>query len=89
VREVAAGYSTRNTRNNEGDFMINVTEGAFIELPKGESPPFHSLSRCEEGTYREFSPEGLEVSWPDDSEIPNSAQVYLTWEPKVYAVWED
>lgn len=69
--------------------MIDITETAYVELLPGESPPWHSLSCWEEGTYQGKSESGLEVSWPDDSEIPNSSQIYLVWEPKVYAVWEE
>lgn len=64
--------------------------GAYIELKPGEDPPFHSFSCWMEADFHGKTPNGLEVSWePRENEIPASAQVYLAWEPRVYAVWEE
>ena len=61
--------------------------GAYLELPPGENPPWHSFSCWEEGEYYGKTPDGLDVvNW--SGEYPDTAQVYLTWEPRVYAVWE-
>lgn len=66
------------------------TVGAYIELRPGENPPFHSFSCWVEADFLEKTSEGLEVSWePREEEVPASAQVYLAWEPRVYAVWND
>lgn len=61
---------------------------AYTELLPGQAPPFHSESRWEEGEYRDKSSAGLEVvNW--SGEYPADAVVYLVWEPRVYAVWEE
>lgn len=66
------------------------TIGAYIELRPGEDPPFHSFSCWMEADFHGKTPNGLEVSWePREDEIPASAQIYLAWEPRVYAVWND
>ena len=66
------------------------TVGAYVELKPGEDPPFHSFSCWMEAGFHGKTPNGLEVSWdPREDEIPASAQVYLAWEPRVYAVWNN
>ena len=66
------------------------TVGVYIELKPGEDPPFHSFSCWMEADFHGKTPNGLEVSWdPREDEIPASAQVYLAWEPRVYAVWNN
>lgn len=61
---------------------------AYTELLPGQAPPLHLESRWEEGEYRDRSSAGLEVvNW--SGEYPADAVVYLVWEPRVYAVWED
>lgn len=70
--------------------MTEEIIGAFIELPPGEEPPFHSFSRWEEGEFVSRSPEGLTVKWEEYHEPPEvGVQVYLAWQPVVYAVWEE
>lgn len=64
--------------------------GAYIELRPGEDPPFHSFSCWVEADFHGKTSERLEVSWePREEEIPANAQVYLAWEPRVYAVWNE
>ncbi len=67
--------------------MSNV--GAYIELNPGEGLPLDSSHWWAEAAYLGKTPEGLQVSWdPTSPEPPENAQVYLVWEPRVYAVWE-
>lgn len=65
--------------------MSNVS--AYVDLPKGESAPLHSLSCWAEGELNSTGPEGLDVTWWDAH--PEGAQVYIEWTPRVYAVWEE
>lgn len=61
---------------------------AYTEINKlsdiqwGEDDPYL------DGDYLGKSDEGLEVNW-GGSEPPNNAQVYLYWEPRVVAIWEE
>lgn len=67
-----------------------TTVGAYIELKPGEDPPLHSFSLWTELDFYNKTSEGLEVSWEQlEGEVPENAQVYLAWEPRVYAVWEE
>lgn len=64
--------------------------GAYVELSPGEAPPLHPNSCWAEADFYGKTTDGLEVSWePREGEIPANAQVYLAWEPRVYAVWEE
>ena len=64
-----------------------TTVGAYIELDKGEDPPWHSSSAWQEGEYHGKTPEGIDVvNW--SGEYPDTAQIYLVWEPRVYAMWD-
>lgn len=66
---------------------METTVSAFIELTPGETPPWHSFSVWEEAEFEQKTSAGLEVcNWSGD--YPSSAQVYLVWEPRVYAVWD-
>ena len=40
------------------------------------------------GQYQDKTDSGLEVTW-NGSEPPENAQVYLYWEPRVVAIWEE
>lgn len=60
---------------------------AYVDLPKGEGAPMYSLSCWAEGELNATWPEGLDVTWWDA--VPESAQVYIEWTPRVFAVWEE
>lgn len=60
---------------------------AYTDLPKGESAPITEQNLWGEGELNSQGPEGLDVSWWDS--IPDNAQVYVEWAPRVYAVWEE
>lgn len=66
--------------------------GAYIELRPGETPPDGYYDNIQEGYYQGRTPEGLDVYFmgEDTGEGPPAdAQVYLLWEPRVVAVWND
>lgn len=65
--------------------MSNV--GAYIDLPKWESAPITEQNLWGEGELNSQGPEGLDVSWWDS--VPDNAQVYIEWTPRVFAVWEE
>lgn len=59
----------------------------YIDLPKGESTPITEQKLWAEGELNYQTPDGLSVSWWDD--VPEGAQVYIEWVPRVFAVWEE
>lgn len=64
-----------------------TTVGAYIELKPWETAPLHSLSCWAEGELEGKTLDGIEVTWWDS--YPEGAQVYIEWNPRVYAVWEE
>lgn len=68
------------------------TVGAYIELKPGDTRPDWDYDNIQEGYFYEKTPEGLDVYFTGEETEegpPDSAQVYLYWEPRVYAVWND
>lgn len=65
--------------------MSNVS--AYVDLPKGEFAPITENHNWAEGELETQGPDGLEVTWWDAH--PEGAQVYIEWNPRVFAVWEE
>lgn len=63
-------------------------ESAYTEINKDSNFHWAEDSPYLDGDYLGRSDEGLEVNW-GGSEPPNNAQVYLYWEPRVVAIWEE
>jgi len=61
--------------------------GAYIELKPWETAPLNHQSLWAEGEVHEKTDEGIDVTWWD--EFPPGAQVYVEWNPRVYAIWEE
>lgn len=60
---------------------------AYVDLPKGELPPYDGGQPVQWGEYVGNTPEGLQVEW--GVEPPEASQVYLYWEPRVVAIWDE
>lgn len=64
--------------------------GAYTEIAPGFSEPQWELwDNYHFGNYQGRGSWGLNVSWLGGIDPPENAQVYLVWEPRVYAVWND
>lgn len=63
---------------------------AYTELEKGHPVPLTGLEdEVIQGHLIGYGPEGLEVQWFDDEDVPSNAQVYIAWERKIVAVWNE
>lgn len=86
-----ATWHHQNPSRRDKEYFVSII-GAYIGLSPGESPPQEGYDNIQEGYYRGRTPEGLDVYFmgEDTGEgPPEDAQVYLYWEPKVVAVWND
>lgn len=61
---------------------------AYIELPPGPRLEVDPNNLSVEGFYIRKGEEGLHVEWRGD-DPPAHARVYLNWEPRVVAIWEE
>lgn len=65
---------------------------AYVELPLGDNIHQGDHDNIQEGYFYGKTSEGLDVYFLGAEEgegPPDSAQVYLVWEPRVYALWND
>lgn len=64
------------------------TVGAYIDTGQGSNFHWGSDEPYVEADFLGKTSEGLEVEWRGDPP-PDRAQVYLYWEPKVVAIWNN
>lgn len=64
------------------------TIGAYIEIPPGHTEPnWFDWDNFATGRFNSKGSWGLDVEWNDP--VSDNPQVYLIWEPRVVAVWND